>query len=64
MTDRAPQLYAGRIVLVTGGTKGIGLSTALAFARHGARLVLTYKWGSADEDELKAQFAAIARRSR
>jgi NAD(P)-dependent dehydrogenase (short-subunit alcohol dehydrogenase family) len=59
MTDRTPQLYAGRVVLVTGGTKGIGLATALAFARHGARLVLTYKWGSADEGELKRQFVAI-----
>ena len=51
--------YEGRVVLVTGGTKGIGLATALAFARHGARAVLTCKWGSADEDELRARFAAI-----
>ena len=53
------QLYQGRVVLVTGGTKGIGLATALAFARHGARTVLTHKWGSADETELAAQFRAI-----
>ena len=47
------------MVLVTGGTKGIGLGTALAFARHGARLVLTHKWGSADEDELADKFRAV-----
>ena len=46
-------------MLVTGGTKGIGLGTALAFARHGAQVVLTHKWGSADETELAAQFRAL-----
>lgn len=46
-------------VLVTGGTKGIGLATALAFARHGARCVLTYRWGSADEDDVRRSFADI-----
>ena len=53
------RLYDGRVVLVTGGTKGIGLATALAFARHGARAVLTYRWGSADEGELRAQFRRV-----
>ncbi|MFE9770440.1 SDR family NAD(P)-dependent oxidoreductase [Streptomyces sp. NPDC005931] len=31
-----------RRVVVTGGTKGIGRATALAFARSGARLVVSY----------------------
>lgn len=41
-----------RVVLITGGTRGIGLATAEAFASHGAQTVLTYKWGSADPAEV------------
>jgi NAD(P)-dependent dehydrogenase (short-subunit alcohol dehydrogenase family) len=44
-------------VLVTGGTMGIGLETALGLARCGARCALTYKWGTADEDEVYRRFA-------
>jgi NAD(P)-dependent dehydrogenase (short-subunit alcohol dehydrogenase family) len=44
--------YAGRVVVITGGTRGLGLATALVFAAHGAQTVLTYAWGSADEDEV------------
>ncbi|MDH3742016.1 MAG: SDR family oxidoreductase [Hyphomicrobiales bacterium] len=32
--------HANRVVLITGSTQGIGLTTALRFAREGARLVL------------------------
>ncbi len=49
----------GKAVLITGGTMGIGLATGLAFGRQGARCVLTHKWGTADEDEVRARFAEI-----
>lgn len=46
----------GKAVIVTGGTMGIGLATGLAFGRQGAQVTLTHKWGSADEDEVRALF--------
>jgi NAD(P)-dependent dehydrogenase (short-subunit alcohol dehydrogenase family) len=51
--------FRNKAVLVTGGTKGIGLATALGFARQGASCVLTYRWGTADEDEVLRKFSDI-----
>ncbi len=46
------------VVLITGGTMGIGLATGLAYAARGARVVATYRWGSADLSEVRARFEA------
>lgn len=51
--------WRGRVVLITGGTRGIGLATGLAFGKQGAHVILTHKWGSADEDKLREAFAAV-----
>lgn len=48
-----------KAILITGGTAGIGLATGLSFGRMGARCYLTHRWGSADEDELRAKFEAV-----
>ncbi len=47
---------SGKSVLITGGTKGIGLASALKLAKAGASTYLTYKWGSADLDEITSNF--------
>jgi NAD(P)-dependent dehydrogenase (short-subunit alcohol dehydrogenase family) len=47
--------FDGRVVIVTGGTRGLGLATALVFAAHGAQTVLTHAWGSADERDITAR---------
>ena len=49
----------GKAVLITGGTMGIGLATGLAFGQQGARCILTHKWGTADEDEVRDRFSEI-----
>ncbi len=48
----------GKCALVTGGTKGIGCASALALAEAGAQVHLTYRWGSADLDEVGKKFTA------
>lgn len=48
----------GKTVLITGGTKGIGLAAGLEFGRAGAKVYLTSKWMSADPEDVRRQFAA------
>jgi NAD(P)-dependent dehydrogenase (short-subunit alcohol dehydrogenase family) len=50
--------FQGAGVIVTGGTRGIGKAVGMEFARAGARVFLTHRWGTADEDELAAEFEA------
>jgi NAD(P)-dependent dehydrogenase (short-subunit alcohol dehydrogenase family) len=59
VTSTEDRRLSGVQVLVTGGTRGIGLAIGLAFARRGCHVALTHKWGSADDDAIRARFAEL-----
>jgi 3-oxoacyl-[acyl-carrier protein] reductase len=52
----------GQIALVTGGSRGIGRATALAFAREGADIGFCHLDDGAKADETAAEIAALGRR--
>src|SRR2546427_12487343 len=57
----APTL-AGKVVLVTGASSGIGRAIALACAEAGADLALTFRENRAGADEAAARVRAAGRR--
>src|SRR6266568_2099931 len=56
-------MLAGKVVLVTGGSRGIGRAIALACATAGADVALTYRTGQREADDVAAAVRALGRRA-
>lgn len=52
-----------KIALITGGSRGLGRSTALHLARHGVDVVLTYHSRQTDADAVVDEIRATGRRA-
>jgi len=52
-----------KIALVTGGSRGLGRNIALALARHGADIILTYRQGREDGEAVAAEIAQLGRKA-
>ncbi len=47
--------FKGKTVIVTGGSRGIGRATCLAFAKSGASIVFTYRENKTEADKLAGE---------
>ena len=63
MTDSMASVLAGRGVLVTGASSGIGRAIALAAARAGADVALTYRTNEPGAREVERGIRALGRRA-
>ena len=52
-----------KITLVTGGSRGLGRNIALALAKNGADLILTYRQGKEEGEAVAAEIARLGRKS-
>jgi NAD(P)-dependent dehydrogenase (short-subunit alcohol dehydrogenase family) len=52
-----------KIGLITGGSRGLGKSTALAMAAQGVDVILTYHSKKAEAEAVVAEIAAMGRKA-
>jgi len=53
---------AGKVCLITGGTKGIGAATAVELARQGADIAIVGRHDDSDAAQVRRQVVALGRR--
>jgi len=53
----------GKVAIVTGGSGGIGRSTALEFAKQGADLMVQYNMGRDDAEKVAQEISNLGRRA-
>lgn len=58
-----PDAFTDRLALVTGGSRGIGRSTALRLAREGADVAISYASRSAEAETVVAEVRALGRKA-
>jgi NAD(P)-dependent dehydrogenase (short-subunit alcohol dehydrogenase family) len=61
MMDGAPGPLAGRVVCITGASRGFGRATALACARAGADLVVNYRQARAEAEAVADEVKRLGR---
>ena len=55
--------FAGRVAIVTGGTRGIGRAITLELGRRGADVAFNYAKSAEAADSLKAELESLGVRS-
>src|SRR5215813_12779536 len=55
--------FSGRVVLITGGSRGIGRATAIRLASEGADIAFSYASRAGDAEETAAAIRALGRRA-
>jgi 3-oxoacyl-[acyl-carrier protein] reductase len=58
-----PEAFAGRVALITGGSRGIGRATALRLAREGADVALSYVSRVQEAQEVVTEIESLGRRA-
>jgi len=53
----------GRIAIITGGSRGLGRSTAISAARHGIDAIITYHSNRAEADTAVAEIEGLGRKA-
>ncbi len=57
------QQLAGKVALITGSSRGIGRAIAIAFARAGADVIVTYKESSGRASEVIGEISSLGRKA-